>query len=57
VAATNPAKVAELLARLKAHDAEQLPPAWESLIRAPIAIDRPLGTKPKPGEAYVYWSN
>jgi arylsulfatase A-like enzyme len=57
VAAANPAKVAELLARLKAHDAEQQPPAWESLIRAPIAIDRPLGTKPKPGEAYVYWSN
>jgi arylsulfatase A-like enzyme len=57
VAAANPVKVTELLAKLKAHDAEQMPPAWESLVRAPIAIDRPLGTKPKPGEAYIYWSN
>ena len=57
VAAANPAVVTALLAKLKAHDAEQMPPAWESLLRAPIAIDRPLGAKAKPGEAYVYWSN
>jgi arylsulfatase A-like enzyme len=57
VAAANPAVVAALLAKLKAHDAEQMPPAWASLLRTPIAIDRPLGTKPVPGEAYVYWSN
>lgn len=57
VAAANPAVVAALLARLKAHDAEQMPPAWASLVRTPIAIDRPLGVKPVPGEAYVYWSN
>jgi arylsulfatase A-like enzyme len=57
VAAANPAVVTALLAKLKAHDAEQMPPAWESLLRAPIAIDRPLGAKSKPDEAYVYWSN
>jgi arylsulfatase A-like enzyme len=57
VASANPGKVTELLAKLKVHDAEQMPPAWESLVRAPIAIDRPLGTRPKPGEAYIYWSN
>ena len=57
VAAANPAVVAALLAKLKAHDAEQRPPAWGSLVRSPIPIDRPLGTKPKPGEAYIYWSN
>ena len=57
VAAANPAVVAALLAKLKAHDADQQPPAWASLVRSPIAIDRPLGTKPKPGEAYIYWAN
>jgi arylsulfatase A-like enzyme len=57
VAAANPAVVAALLAKLKVHDAEQRPPAWGSLVRSPIPIDRPLGTKPKPGEDYIYWSN
>jgi arylsulfatase A-like enzyme len=57
VAAANPAIVTDLLGKLKAHDAEQMPPAWESLVRAPIAIDRPLGAKAHKGEAYIYWSN
>ncbi len=57
LAAQNPAKVAELTALLAAHDKTQQPPAWASLVRAPIPIDRPLGTKSRPGEAYVYWSN
>ena len=42
---------------LAAHDRASVKPAWPSLIRSPIAIDRPLGTKPKPGETYIYWSN
>ncbi len=57
VAAANPAVVAGLLAKLAAHDAEQRPPAWGSLVRAPIALDRPLGTPPVKGEEYIYWSN
>ena len=57
VAAANPAVVAALLAKLMAHDADQKPAAWQPLVRSPIAIDRPLGTKPKPNEAYIYWSN
>lgn len=57
VAAANPAVVAALKARLAAHDAEQQPPAWRALIKGPIPIDRPLGTPPRPGEAYIYWSN
>ncbi len=57
VAAANPAVVAALQAELAAHDATQKPPAWQSLVRAPIAIDRPLGTKPVPGETFLYWSN
>jgi len=57
VAAANPAVVAALKARLVAHDAEQRPPAWQALVKSPIPIDRPLGTTPRPGEAYIYWSN
>ncbi len=57
LAAANPAKVAELRARLAAHDAQQQPAAWKSLVRAPIALDRPLGTPPVKGEDYIYWSN
>jgi len=57
VAALQPALVARLQALLAKHDKESIKPAWPSLIRSPIAIDRPLGTRPKPGEAYIYWAN
>ena len=57
IAAANPARVADLLIKLQVHDAEQMPPAWKSMVKAPIAIDRPLGAPSKKGEAYAYWSN
>ena len=57
VAAQQPAKVAELRALLAAHDRTQAPPAWPSLVRAPIPIDRPLGQPPRRGENYIYWWN
>lgn len=57
LAASQPGRVAQLKAMLAAHDREQMPPAWPSLIRSPIPLDRPLGTPPRPGEAYVYWWN
>ncbi len=57
LAAARPDKLMELQALLAAHDARQKKPAWASLVRAPIAIDRPLGTAPVKGEDYVYWSN
>lgn len=57
VAAQHPDVVAHLNDLLAAHDRASVKPAWPSLIRSPIAIDRPLGTKPKPGETYIYWSN
>jgi arylsulfatase A-like enzyme len=57
VAAANPAIVATLRGKLAAHDADQQKPAWQSLVHAPIAIDRPMGTKPVPGETFIYWSN
>jgi hypothetical protein len=57
VAAQHSDVVAHLDQLLAAHDRASVKPAWPSLIRSPIAIDRPLGTKPKPGETYIYWSN
>lgn len=56
-AATEPAEVKRLAALIARHDAEQAKPAWPGLIRSPIAIDRPLGTRSVPGEAYAYWAN
>ena len=57
LAAARPEEVARLTALIRQHDAQQMPPSWPSLIRSPIAIDRPLGTRPQPGETYIYWSN
>jgi arylsulfatase A-like enzyme len=57
VAAAHPDIVASMRAKLAAHDAEQKPPAWGSLIKSPIPIDRPLGVPPKQGEAFIYWTN
>ncbi len=57
MAVAEPAKVAELEALLGGHDARSMAPAWPSLINAPIAVDRPLGTKPVDGETIIYWAN
>jgi arylsulfatase A-like enzyme len=57
VAAQQPARVAAMRAMLAAHDAQQMAPAWPSLIRTPIPLDRPLGVRPRPGEPYIYWWN
>ncbi|WP_439547240.1 sulfatase-like hydrolase/transferase [Sandarakinorhabdus sp.] len=57
LAAQQPARVAELQAMLVAHDRQQMPPAWPSLIRSPIPIDRPLGVKSSPRDDYIYWWN
>ncbi|MES1974372.1 MAG: sulfatase-like hydrolase/transferase [Pseudomonadota bacterium] len=57
VAAQHADVVARLARLLAEHDAQSVKPSWPSLIRSPIAIDRPLGTRPKPGETYIYWAN
>ena len=57
LSAQRPEKVRELRARLDAHDAEMVPPAWPSLIEGPIPIDHPLGVPEQPGDEYVYWDN
>ena len=57
LAATEPAKVAELRALLATHDADQKPPMWASLTQSAIPVDRPLSFPPKLNEDYIYWSN
>ena len=57
LAASQPEKLAELKALLAAHDREQRPPAWPSLIRSPIPIDRPLGVKSSPDDPHIFWWN
>lgn len=52
-----PGKVAELNALLTEHDAESIAPGWPALFDSPIPIDRPMGTSPRDGETYIYWSN
>jgi len=42
---------------LAAHDAEQAPPAWPSLIEAPIPIDKDLSQPVTPDDEYIYWPN
>ncbi|MBX3563460.1 MAG: sulfatase-like hydrolase/transferase [Sphingomonas sp.] len=57
LAAARPEIVRRLTAEIAAFDALSVKPSWPAMIRSPIAIDRPLGTKPVAGEAYSYWSN
>lgn len=57
LAPSRAAEVARLTELVRRHDAEQAKPLWPSLIRSPIAIDRPLGTPARDGETYIYWAN
>jgi arylsulfatase A-like enzyme len=57
LAEREPARVAELTRLLDAHDGEQSPPLWPSLLEAAIRIDPPLGVEPRPDDEYVYWAN
>jgi arylsulfatase A-like enzyme len=57
LAAAQPARVAELKARLAAFEREQAQPLWPALIEAPITLDKPLGRPQSHDDAYVYWSN
>ena len=57
LAQDEPARVAELTALLDAHDAQQSPPLWPSLLEGAIRIDVPLNAPHTPDEEYVYWAN
>jgi len=57
LAAEAPAKVAELEALLAAHNAEQAPPMWPSVMDSPQLIDKHGGQAYEPGDEYIYWPN
>ncbi|HEX5379086.1 MAG TPA: sulfatase-like hydrolase/transferase [Phenylobacterium sp.] len=52
-----PARVAAMLALIKAQDAQSARPMWPSLLQGPVFIDRPSGTPGKAGEEYILWDN
>jgi arylsulfatase A-like enzyme len=57
LAATQPAKVAELRALIRANDAESAKPIWPSLLQGPVFVDEPGGRKHAKGAEYVLWDN
>ena len=57
LAESNPAKVAELAAKLATINAEQATPLWPALIEVPVLIDKPLGRPAIATDEYIYWSN
>lgn len=57
VAADHPEVVAGLKARLAAHDAEMVPPLWDSGMVTPINVDKHLRQAQSPEDTYVYWHN
>lgn len=57
LADSQPARVAELKALLKTHNASMPPPLWQSFIEMPILIDKTLDQKQTPSDEYTYWVN
>ena len=57
LADSEPAKVAEMLAMLDAHNAEQMDPAWPAQLESPITIDKTADQPFVEGDEYVYWPN
>jgi arylsulfatase A-like enzyme len=52
-----PDRVARMQGMLAAHNAQQVEPAWPSLIEAPIPIDKDLTVPDAPDDEYIYWPN
>lgn len=57
LAAAQPARLAELKARLAAEDKQMAKPLWPSLLHGAIAIDHPLNVPDKPSDEYIVWDN
>ena len=57
LAAERPDKLAELMAAMDAHDAEQSPSAWPSRVMMPVNIDKDRSRPDAPDDEYIYWSN
>jgi uncharacterized sulfatase len=54
---TEPARVAELMAMLDAHEQQMAEPLWPSIAEMPVGIDQPLGRPESEDDEYVYWPN
>jgi uncharacterized sulfatase len=57
LATARPDVVAKLRALLDAHNAEQPPPAWPSVIESPQLIDKTGAETYVEGDEYTYWPN
>jgi len=57
VAAAHPDKVAELVALLDAHNAEQATPRWPALAELPVLIDKTVADPQDAADEYVYVPN
>ena len=57
LAATRPAKVAELEAPPAAHNAEQAEPLWPSVMSSPQLVDKHGGQPYVEGDEYIRWPN
>ncbi|WDA41277.1 sulfatase-like hydrolase/transferase [Erythrobacter sp. BLCC-B19] len=57
LAASQPAKRAELEALIKAHEAGRRAPLYASTFDTPVSIDRTLAEPYRAGDEYIYWPN
>ncbi len=55
--ATEPERVRNMLALIKAQDGVSAKPLWPSLIRGPEFVDQPGGVSQKKGAEYIMWDN
>ncbi|MGI9324311.1 MAG: sulfatase-like hydrolase/transferase, partial [Pseudomonadales bacterium] len=54
----NPELVEDMMALLASHNAEMVPPLWDSVSASPINVDKHLRQPMDPEtDTYVYWSN
>ncbi|TNE35706.1 MAG: hypothetical protein EP347_12720 [Alphaproteobacteria bacterium] len=57
LADARPEVVADLRAKLEAHNADQAEPLWQSFIQMPIPIDKTLADPEAEDDEYIYWPN
>lgn len=52
-----PERAKAMLALIAAQDAQNVRPAWPSLLQGPVFVDHPSGAPQKKGEEYILWDN
>ncbi|TNE57076.1 MAG: sulfatase [Alphaproteobacteria bacterium] len=57
LAEARPEVVADLRAKLEAHNADQAEPLWQSFVQMPISIDKTLAEPEAEDDEYIYWPN